>query len=163
MNTNARILIVDDEAVVRDSLADWFRAEGYETDKAESARDALGKLAGADWDIFLLDIRMPGMDGLELQRKLKAAQPEATVIIMTAYASVESAVEAMKQGAFDYIIKPFNPDDLEHTIRKALEHQQLLSENQQLRNKIMRSWARVPPRAGCWNRSPWSRLRTRPC
>ena len=137
METNtARILIVDDEAVVRDSLGDWFRDEGYEVDTAESAKVALEKLAHASWDIFLLDVRMPGIDGLELQRKLKEAQPEATVIIMTAYASVESAVEAMKQGAYDYIIKPFNPDDLEHTIQKAIERKKLVSENKQLRTKI---------------------------
>lgn len=134
--TRARILIVDDEAVVRDSLGDWFRDEGYECDTAESAKVALEKLTHGSWDIFLLDIRMPGIDGLELQRKLKEAQPDATVIIMTAYASVESAVEAMKQGAYDYIIKPFNPDDLEHTIQKAVERKQLVSENQQLRTKI---------------------------
>src|SRR5436305_461731 len=120
----ARILIVDDEAVVRNSLGDWFRDEGYECDTAESAKVALEKLARERWDIFLLDIRMPGINGLELQRKLKEAQPDATVIIMTAFASVESAVEAMKQGAYDYIIKPFNPDDLEHTIQKAMEHKQ---------------------------------------
>ena len=133
---NARILIVDDEAVVRDSLGDWFRDEGYDVDTAESAKVALEKIAHANWDIFLLDIRMPGIDGLELQRKLKEAQPDATFIIMTAYASVESAVEAMKQGAYDYIIKPFNPDDLEHTIQKAIERKQLVSENKQLRTKI---------------------------
>ena len=132
----ARILIVDDEAVVRDSLGDWFRDEGYDVATAESAKAALEKLAHANWDIFLLDIRMPGVDGLELQRKLKQAQPEATVVVMTAYASVESAVEAMKQGAYDYVIKPFNPDDLEHTIQKAIEHKQLVSENKQLRTKI---------------------------
>ena len=132
----ARILIVDDEAVVRDSLGDWFRDEGYEVDTAESAKVALEKVVHANWDIFLLDIRMPGIDGLELQRKLREAQPDGSVIIMTAYASVESAVEAMKHGAYDYIIKPFNPDDLEHTIQKAIEHRQLLSENKQLRTKI---------------------------
>ena len=135
-NQTARILIVDDEAVVRDSLGDWFRDEGYAVDTAPSAQAALEKLAHANWDIFLLDIRMPGIDGLELQRTLKAAQPDGTVIIMTAYASVESAIEAMKQGAYDYIIKPFNPDDLEQTIQKAIEHKQLVSENQQLRTKI---------------------------
>ena len=135
-NQNARILIVDDEAVVRESLADWFRDEGYEVDTAESAKIALEKLARESWDVFLLDIRMPGIDGLELQRKLKEAHPDATVIIMTAYASVESAVEAMKQGAYDYIIKPFNPDDLQQTIKKAIEHKQLVSENKQLRTKI---------------------------
>lgn len=132
----ARILIVDDEAVVRESLGNWFRDEGYAVDVAESARVALEKLGSGNWDVFLLDIRMPGIDGLELQRKLKEAQPDATVIIMTAYASVETAVEAMKQGAYDYIIKPFDPDDLEHTIRNAVERKQLVSENKQLRTKI---------------------------
>jgi DNA-binding NtrC family response regulator len=135
-NETARILIVDDEAVVRDSLADWFRDEGYRVDTADSAKSALAELAHANWDIFLLDIRMPGIDGLELQRKLKEAQPDATVIIMTAYASVESAIEAMKQGAYDYILKPFNPDDLEHTIQKALERKHLVAENKNLRINI---------------------------
>nr|ART35732.1 B60 [uncultured bacterium] len=133
---NARILIVDDEKIVRESLGSWFRDEGYLADVAESAKAALEKLAGNSWDVFLLDIRMPGIDGLELQRKIKEAQPDATIIIMTAYASVESAVEAMKQGAYDYIIKPFDPDDLEHLVRNALERKRLVVENQQLRTKI---------------------------
>jgi len=133
---NARIMIVDDEKIVRESLGNWFRDEGYIVEVAESAKDALDKLAHGNWDVFLLDIRMPGVDGLELQRKLKEAQPDCTVIIMTAYASVETAVEGMKQGAYDYIIKPFDPDDLEHTIRNAVERKNLVSENKQLRTKI---------------------------
>jgi DNA-binding NtrC family response regulator len=131
-----RILIVDDESVVRESLGNWFRDEGYLADVSASAKDALEKLGRDNWDVFLLDIRMPGIDGLELQRKIKESHPQATIIIMTAYASVESAVEAMKQGAYDYIIKPFDPDDLEHTVRKAMERKQLVTENQQLRTKI---------------------------
>lgn len=134
--TSARILIVDDELIVRESLGNWFRDEGYIADVAESAKVALEKLAHDNWDVFLLDIRMPGIDGLELQRKINEAHPDATIIIMTAYASVESAVEAMKHGAYDYIIKPFDPDDLEHTVRKALERKRLVTENQQLRTKI---------------------------
>jgi len=133
---NARIMIVDDEEIVRESLGNWFRDEGYIVEVAESGKDALDKLAQGNWDVFLLDIRMPGIDGLELQRKLKEAQPDCTVIIMTAYASVETAVEGMKQGAYDYIIKPFDPDDLEHTIRNAVERKHLVSENKQLRTKI---------------------------
>jgi DNA-binding NtrC family response regulator len=133
---NARVMIVDDEAVVRESLGNWFRDEGYDVDVAESAQDALAKLANSSWDVFLIDIRMPGIDGLELQRKLKEAQPDCTIIIMTAYASVETAVEGMKQGAYDYIIKPFDPDDLEHTVRNAIERKNLVTENKQLRTKI---------------------------
>ncbi len=133
---DTRILIVDDETIVRESLGSWFREEGYSVDVAASAREALEKLTIKDWDIFLLDIRMPGMDGLELQRKIKESHPDSTIIIMTAYASVETAVEAMKQGAYDYIVKPFDPDDLEHLVRNAIERKHLVSENIQLRSKI---------------------------
>ncbi|HEU4390964.1 MAG TPA: sigma-54 dependent transcriptional regulator [Blastocatellia bacterium] len=135
-STDARILIVDDEQIVRESLGDWFRQEGYVADVADSAKAALEMLTRKTWDVYLLDVRMPGIDGLELQRKLMEVQPDATVIVMTAYASVETAVEAMKHGAYDYIIKPFDPDDLEHTVRNAVERKKLLSENRQLRTKI---------------------------
>ena len=135
-NDDTRILIVDDETIVRESLGSWFREEGYSVDVAASAREALEKLSQQAWDIFLLDIRMPGMNGLELQRKIREAHPDSTIIIMTAYASVETAVEAMKQGAYDYIVKPFDPDDLEHLVRNAIERKQLVSENIQLRSKI---------------------------
>ncbi|HSQ20146.1 MAG TPA: sigma-54 dependent transcriptional regulator [Blastocatellia bacterium] len=134
--SETRILIVDDETIVRESLGSWFQEEGYSVDVAASAREALEKLTTKDWDIFLLDIRMPGIDGLELQRKIKESHPDSTIIIMTAYASVETAVEAMKQGAYDYIVKPFDPDDLEHLVRNAIERKQLVSENIQLRSKI---------------------------
>lgn len=135
-NNDTRILIVDDETIVRESLGSWFREEGYPVDVAGSAREALEKLTANNWDIFLLDIRMPGMDGLELQRKIKESHPDSTIIIMTAYASVETAVEAMKQGAYDYIVKPFDPDDLEHLVRNAVERKHLVSENIQLRSNI---------------------------
>ncbi len=131
-----RILIVDDEDVVRDSLGNWFREEGYTVDAAASGKEALEKLAEAEWDIFLIDIKMPGMDGIELQKKIKEVHPEATLIIMTAYASVETAVEAMKQGAYDYIMKPFDPDDLAHLVRNAAERKHLVTENILLRQKI---------------------------
>jgi len=134
--SDIRILIVDDETIVRESLGNWFRDDGYTVDLAASAREALEKLAAGAWDIFLLDIRMPGMDGLELQRKLRDVQPQAAVIIMTAFASVDTAVAAMKQGAYDYIVKPFDPDDLEHLIRNAIERKQLVAENTRLRSKI---------------------------
>jgi two-component system response regulator HydG len=134
--SKARILIVDDELIVRKSLASWFQEEGYSVDVAESGKQTLEKLVENDWDIFLLDIKMPGMDGLELQRKIKEIHPDASIIIMTAYASVETAVEAMKQGAYDYIVKPFEPDDLEHMVRNATERKQLMTANSQLREKI---------------------------
>ena len=136
MNAKANILIVDDEAVVRDSLGKWFSEEGYNVETASSAKDALLKLPVERWDLALLDIKMPGMDGLELQRKMREAHPEIIIIIMTGYASVETAVQALKDGAYDYITKPFDPDDLTHVIRKALEHYRTKQENIRLRENL---------------------------
>ncbi|HEX2523603.1 MAG TPA: sigma-54 dependent transcriptional regulator, partial [Terriglobia bacterium] len=131
-----RILICDDEPSVRDSLGSWFREEGYAVDTAVSGRDALEKLTHGVWDIYLLDIKMPGMDGLELQRKIRALDSNATIILMTAFASIETAVEAMKQGAYDYVVKPVDPDDLEHLVQNAAERRDLVCENRRLREKI---------------------------
>ncbi len=131
-----RILIVDDEAIVRESLGNWLREEGYLVDVAGSGKETLQKLAESSYDIFLIDIKMPGMDGLQLQRRIREIAPEASIIIMTAYASVETAVEAMKQGAYDYIVKPFDPDQLEHILRNAVERKRLVAENVRLRERI---------------------------
>jgi DNA-binding NtrC family response regulator len=131
-----RIMIVDDEAVVRRSLGGWLAEEGYQVDTAASGKEALEALGRDDWDIFILDIKMPGIDGIELQRRIQEIHPEATVIIMTAYASVDTAVEAMKQGAYDYIVKPFDPEALGNLVRKAAERKRILTENVQLRQKI---------------------------
>jgi DNA-binding NtrC family response regulator len=131
-----RIFIVDDEPIVRESLGAWFRAEGYAVELASSAKQALERLAASDPDIFLLDIKMPGMDGIELQKKIREAKPDATIIIMTAYASVDTALAAMKQGAYDYIIKPFDPNDLEHLVRNAIERRHLVTENRELKARL---------------------------
>ncbi len=132
----ARIFIVDDEPIVRESLGSWFANGGYAVEVADSGKQALDRLGSTDADVFLLDVKMPGMDGIELQKKIREAKPDATIIIMTAYASVDTAVAAMKQGAYDYIIKPFDPDDLEHLVRNALERRQLVAENQELKARI---------------------------
>jgi DNA-binding NtrC family response regulator len=129
MNAKASILIVDDERVVRDSLGKWFEEDGYTVDTASNAREALLKLSAQRWDLFLVDVKMPGMDGLELQRKIRDVDPEAIVIIMTGYASVETAVQALKDGAYDYLTKPFDPDDLAQVIRKALEPRHMQEDN----------------------------------
>lgn len=122
MYDKGRILIVDDEPSVRDSLSRWFRDDGYEVGVAEGANDALTRLAERRWDLALLDIRMRGTDGIELQRRMKEIDPELIVIIMTGYASVDTAVVALKQGAYDYITKPLDPDDVAHLIQNALSH-----------------------------------------
>jgi DNA-binding NtrC family response regulator len=136
MNAKASILIVDDETVVRDSLSKWFEEEGYSVETASTAREALLKLPTEHWDLSLVDIKMPGMDGLELQRKIHEVDPETIIIIMTGYASVETAVQALKDGAYDYITKPFDPDDLAHVVRKALEHRRMKEENIRLRESL---------------------------
>jgi DNA-binding NtrC family response regulator len=132
----AGILIVDDEPSVRDSLSAWFRKDGYRIGAAEDAPAALRLLQSESWDAVLLDIKMPGMDGMELQRRIHEIDPTLAVIMVTAYASVETAVQALKQGAFDYITKPIDPDELSHLVQKALDHRHLQAENVQLREKV---------------------------
>jgi len=105
-----RILVVDDELIVRDSLKEWLADERFDVDTAQSGPEALEKLAGERFNLMLTDIKMPGMDGVELLKKAKEAAPELCVLMMTAYATVDTAVEAMKIGALDYLIKPFDPE-----------------------------------------------------
>ena len=136
MAHSVRILVVDDEQHVRTSLAAWFREDGYDVTIAGSGREALQSLARDGADILLVDIKMPGMDGLELQRKARELAPDATVIIMTAYASVETAVEALKDGAYDYVVKPFDPEAVSRLVRKAAERYTLLRENRALRERL---------------------------
>jgi len=130
------ILIVDDEASVRDALQQWFRKDGFQAHTASDAVAALRKFSERAWDVILLDIKMPGMDGIELQRRIREVDANAVVIIITAYASVDTAVEAMKNGAFDYVTKPIDPDDLSRLVRRALEHRRLRAENLRLRDHI---------------------------
>ncbi|MBW1997682.1 MAG: FAD-dependent oxidoreductase [Deltaproteobacteria bacterium] len=107
-----RILIVDDELIVRDSLKEWLEDEGFRVDTAESGAEALEKLAKEAFHLMLLDIKMPGMDGVEVLKRSRDISPDLPVVMMTAYATVETAVEAMKIGALDYLMKPFDPDSL---------------------------------------------------
>ena len=130
------VLIVDDEQIVRESLAGWFEEDGYRVAAASNAREALAMLNDETWHVALVDIKMPGMDGLELQQKIRDIDANIVVVIMTAYASVETAVQALKEGAYDYITKPFDPDDLAHMIRNAVERRRLIWENAQMRERI---------------------------
>ncbi len=137
MAKKVTILIVDDEESVRDSLYNWFIEDGYRVECAENAKSALLILESESFDIILADIKMPGMDGLEMLRRIKVILPEAIVIVMTAFATVDTAVQALKDGAFDYITKPFDPDDLSHLIRNASKQIQLSDENVNLREKVI--------------------------
>src|SRR5271167_1090763 len=134
--SRASLLVVDDERIVHDSLGKWFREEGYDIGIAESAREALQRMAERHWDAALVDIKMPGTDGIELQRRLKEIDPELAVIIMTGYASVETAVQALKNGAYDYVTKPFDPDDIAHVVHNALEHRRMARENVRLKEAV---------------------------
>jgi DNA-binding NtrC family response regulator len=134
--TPVSILIVDDEFSVRDSLEHWFRRDGYHTAGAKDGHEALKRLQEERWDVVLIDMKMPGMDGLELQRRIRAVDPEIVSIIITAFGSVETAVAALKEGAFDYVNKPIDPDELAHVVQRAVEQRRLRSENVALKTKL---------------------------
>jgi DNA-binding NtrC family response regulator len=136
VSTQGKLLIVDDELSVRDSLGKWFREEGYEVTTVENAGDALTRLAEQRWDAALVDIKMHGTDGIELQRRMHEVDPELIVIIMTGYASVETAVTALKNGAYDYVTKPLDPDEIAHLVKNALAHKHAAQENVLLRETV---------------------------
>ncbi len=150
IRTKGRILIVDDELVVRDSLGKWFTSEGYQAKPVAGAREALAAVQEAEYDVVLLDIKMPGMDGMELQSRLREADPDLTVVIMTGYASVDTAVQALKHGAYDYITKPVDPDELSHLVANALEHRRAKREVVRLRESLQE----VTPGTELIGRSP---------
>jgi DNA-binding NtrC family response regulator len=131
-----RILIVDDEASVRSSLEEWFREDGFLVETAEDGPAGLRAMERGPFDIVLLDLKMPGMDGIAVQKRIREIDPEATIIILTAYASVETAVAALKLGAYDYVTKPVDPDDLSNLVRNALRTRALAEENARLREKV---------------------------
>ncbi|MGI9101770.1 MAG: sigma-54-dependent transcriptional regulator [Terriglobales bacterium] len=134
--SKGKLLIVDDELSVRDSLGKWFREEGYEITTADGATDALSRMAETRYDLALVDIKMRGTDGIELQRRMHEICPELIVIIMTGYASVETAVAALKNGAYDYVTKPLDPDDIAHQVQKALAHRRVEQENLRLKETM---------------------------
>jgi two-component system, NtrC family, response regulator HydG len=130
------LLVVDDELSVRQSLTGWFKKDGYRVSAAESAAAALHLMRDQAFDVILLDIKMPGMDGMELQEQIHRIDPTIAVIMITAFASVETAVRALKQGAFDYVTKPIDPDELSHLVQRALEQRRLATENAQLKESL---------------------------
>jgi len=136
VSTQGKLLIVDDELSVRDSLGKWFREEGYEVTATENASDALTSLAQQRWDAALVDIKMHGTDGIELQRRMHEVDPELIVIMMTGYASVETAVTALKNGAYDYVTKPLDPDEIAHLVKNAIAHKRTTQENVLLRETV---------------------------
>jgi len=136
MNARPRIMLVDDEFSVRDSLTVWFRKDGYEVQAASNGNEALDAFEPGRFDVAVVDIKMPGMDGIELQEHLVRLDPDLPVIMITAFASVDTAVRTLKLGAFDYVTKPVDPDELSHLVRRALEQRRLRQENVQLKETI---------------------------
>jgi DNA-binding NtrC family response regulator len=140
MEKSVNILVVDDEEIVRDSLGSWLEEDGYNVEAVESGRKALERLPAKAWDLMLVDLKMPGMDGIQLMEEVRKTHPDMLVIIMTAYATVDTAVKAMKTGAYDYFVKPFNPDDISLTIRKIVDHHKLVQENLFLRKELKKQY-----------------------
>jgi DNA-binding response OmpR family regulator len=136
MKENARILVVDDEPMVCISLANWLREENYFVKTVNDGPSAIESLKQEAWDIVLLDYKMPGMDGIEVLHQIKEIAPGTLVLMMTAYASVSNSVQAMKEGAYDYIIKPLDVEELSMNLRKIIERRQLITENLLLRKQL---------------------------
>ncbi len=136
MSRTLKILVVDDEEAMRESLSAWLVKDGHWVEVAASGRQALDALEADLFELLLVDIKMPGLDGLEVLRRVKKEHPRVMVIMITAYGSIESAVEAMKLGASDYLLKPFDPEHLVLLIDRVAQQKALLDENEALRARL---------------------------
>lgn len=136
MTEDARVLVVDDEPMVCLALTNWLEEENYFAQAVEDGPQAVKAVREENWDIVLLDLRMPGMDGMEVLKQVKEIAPQTVVIMMTAYASIPGAVQAMQEGAYDYIVKPLDVDQLTLMLKRIVEHQQLITENILLRKRL---------------------------
>jgi two-component system response regulator HydG len=130
------LLIVDDERAIRDGCREVAQAIGFSTYIADNADHAYRVLETTGVDVALVDLRLPGIGGLEVLREIKRRRPETVVIVITGYATVQSAVQAMKNGAYDYVTKPFNLEELRLLLERVVGHLQLTSENRILREQI---------------------------
>jgi DNA-binding NtrC family response regulator len=139
---HGRILVVDDEVNARTALAELLRDEGYEVETAADAFKALGKLDSFSPDVVLTDLKMPGMDGVELVKKIHAEEDSPSVVVMTAFGAVQSAVDAMRAGAAEYLTKPLNFDELLVVLGRVLDHQRLRVEARRMRQRLSERVAR---------------------
>ena len=131
-----RVLIVDDEKFIRDILADFLGMEGYVVRTAEDGNAALSELSHARYDLIISDLKMPRMGGIELLEQIGTAAPNALTVIMTGFGTVETAIDAMKRGAYDYILKPFKVEEVIHVVQRGLEKQRLAAENLRLKEAL---------------------------
>jgi DNA-binding NtrC family response regulator len=133
--SGTKILIVDDELIMRESLAGWLERDGHDVDTATSGEEALEKVRDTRFDILLVDIKMEGISGLEVLKQIKENDPDVAVVMITAYGSIATAIDAMKNGAYDYLLKPFDPNELGVLIDKIILHQAQARENLYLREQ----------------------------
>ncbi|MDH4207190.1 MAG: response regulator [Desulfobacteraceae bacterium] len=124
-----RILVVDDELALRESLAGWLERDGYEVEMAAGSKEALKRLKDSRFDILIVDVKMKEISGMEILKQVKANHPNATVIMMTAYGSIDTAIKAMKNNAYDYLLKPFDPIDLSLMIKKIFQEKENASKH----------------------------------
>jgi two-component system response regulator HydG len=136
MDKKMSIMVVDDEAIVRESLFHWFKKYGHVVETASSGFEALEKLEKYPFQLLFVDIKMPGMNGIELLEKVKTEYPDTLVIIITAYGSIESAVKAMRVGATDYLLKPFKPDQLSLVMERISVQKRLVSQYNYLKGRL---------------------------
>jgi DNA-binding NtrC family response regulator len=141
MKTNWQILVVDDEEVMCESMAAWLREDGYVVDTASSGRQALEQAKKKDYAIYFIDLKMPGgIDGIETMMEIRGIHPDAAIIIITAYATVDTAITAMKEGAQEYIVKPCNPEEISLLVSRIIKVKNLQRENAILRKKLTRQY-----------------------
>ena len=140
MKKNLPILVVDDEDVMCESMAAWLREDGYHVDTAADGQKAVGLAKACDYAVCFIDLKMPGMDGIETMMEIRRIHPDASVIIITAYATVDTAIQAMKEGAQEYIVKPCNPQEISMLVSRILKLKKLQNENAILRKKLTRQY-----------------------
>src|SRR5450755_4516778 len=131
-----RVLVVDDEKFIRDIIADFLGMEGYIVRTAEDGVSATNELERARYDMVISDLKMPKMGGLDLLREVARTHPDTLTVIMTGFGTVETAIDAMKRGAYDYILKPFKVEEIVHIVQRGLEKRRLSAENLRLREAL---------------------------
>jgi len=136
----SKILVIDDERSIRNTLKDILEYEKYEVDLAEDGIKALEKVKTAEYDIILCDIKMPGMDGIEVLEKLGEFTPDTPVVMISGHGNIDTAVDSIKKGAFDYIEKPLDLNRLLITIRNAMDKSSLVSETKILKKKVNKKY-----------------------
>ena len=137
LSSKVKILVVDDDHSMRCSLSDWLKSSEFRVCCADSGEEALKKIDGEDFNIVITDLKMPGKSGLDVLKYVKEVSLSTEVIVMTAYGTVETAVNAMKQGAYDYLLKPFAPEEIDYIIAKIIREQTLIRENRILKQQLL--------------------------